>query len=73
MKINQYVSLQFDIYPSMMINQSDTLSIAFPNEITYTYTQIVGTGYYISPPTFSGQTVLITHDTSLSASSFDKG
>jgi hypothetical protein len=73
MVINSYVSLRFNMYPSMSINQSDYFSITFPSGTTYTYNQIYGTGYYVSPPTFSGQTVLIYHDTSSSAASYPEG
>lgn len=73
MPINSLASLRFNLYPSMAINQSDYFSITFPADTSYTYNQIFGTGYYVSPPTFSGQTVLIYHDTTSSASSYSQG
>jgi hypothetical protein len=73
MQINNLISLRLDMYPSMSINQSDYFSITFPTGTTYTYNQIFGTGYYITPPTFSGQTILVYHDTTSSSSSYPQG
>lgn len=58
------------MYPTMAINQSDYFSLTFPTGTTYTYNAIFGTGYYLSPPSFSGQTVYIYPDPASSASSY---
>jgi hypothetical protein len=57
----------------MAINQSDYFSITFPTNTTYSFSNTFGTGYYLSPPTFFGQTVLIYHNTATSASSYAQG
>lgn len=67
MTVNSLTTLRFNIYPTMTLSRNDYINITIPAGTSFSYSNIFGTGFYKTPPTFSGQSVLIYHNTSSSA------
>lgn len=72
MVVNRPVSFRFDLTLSMTININDYFAITFPTEISFRYSNLFGTGFYLKPPTVSNKTVIIYHDTSINAQPYNR-
>lgn len=70
MIVNRNVALRFNMILSMTISQSDYFSITFPSNSTFSYNTIIGTSYYILPPSISGSTVTIYPNTSINTQNY---
>lgn len=66
MTVNSLTTLRFNIFPTMALSRNDYINITIPTGTSFSYSNIFGTGFYKTPPTFSGQSVLIYHNTSSS-------
>lgn len=67
MTVNSFVALRFTAVLAVPINQNDYFSITFPTGTTFSYNLIFGISFYSLPPTISGQTVLIYHNSTVTA------
>lgn len=66
MTVNSLATLRFNIYPTMTLSRNDYINITIPTGTSFSYSNIFGTGFYRTPPTFSGQSALIYHNVSSS-------
>ena len=65
MTVNSLVGLRFTAVLAVPINRNDYFSITFPSGTTFSYNSIYGISFYNLPPTISGQTVLIYHNSTV--------
>lgn len=66
MTVNSLTTLRFNIFPTMTLSRNDYINITIPTGTSFSYSNIFGTGFYRTPPTFSGQSALIYHNSSSS-------